>query len=170
MTAAAVVFGAATCNILEPAEACSIPSAESSAGIMLMGTRENAEFGLRYPCYLPNSQHLTSSTVIGTPGRQQVEMVWEGPFYIALRQSQYPPAASPDPTGASRTIIDLFSNVRATLIERYDGSGQALYHLFWQRNRVYYEIQAFGPPQQRRIILDIARSLEPIESLEQAAQ
>jgi hypothetical protein len=35
-----------------------------------------------------------------------------------------------------------------------------MYHLLWQRDDIYYELQAFGPPQQRRLILEIARSLE----------
>lgn len=89
-----------------------------------------------------------------------------GPFDFTIRQSQYPPAVQPDPSGASRVQIDLAARTPATLIERNDGSGDVLYHLFWQDQGIHYELQAFGPAQQRRVILQIARSLEPIESLE----
>ena len=49
---------------------------------------------------------------------------------------------------------------RGILIERNDGTRDALYHLFWQQNGIYYEVQAFGPPLQRRAILEFARSLQ----------
>jgi hypothetical protein len=93
-------------------------------------------------------------------GRQQAELVFTGPFDLTIRQSQFAPAVSPDPSGASRTVIDLFPNVRATLIERYDGTSRALYHLFWERDGIHYEVQAVGPHQQRRLILLIATSLQ----------
>jgi hypothetical protein len=98
--------------------------------------------------------------VTGDAGRQQAELVWDGPFDLTLRQSQLAPAVAPDPAGASHIIIDLFPNVPATLIEQNDGSGHALYHLFWQRGGVYFEVQAVGPPLQRRAVLKIATSLQ----------
>ncbi len=98
--------------------------------------------------------------VTGQPGRQQAELVFDGPFDLTLRQAQYAPAVSADPAGASRTEIDLLPNVRATLIERNDGTRKALYHLLWQRNGIYYEVQALGPPLQRRTILLVATSLQ----------
>ena len=98
--------------------------------------------------------------VTGQPGRQQAELVFDGPFDLTLRQSQYPPAVSADPAGASHSEVALFPNVRATLIEVNDGTSRALYHLLWDQNGVYYELQALGPPQQRRTVLEIARSLQ----------
>jgi hypothetical protein len=109
---------------------------------------------------VPGGQRLASASVIGPAGRQQAELTFEGPFDMAVRQSQFPPPVTPDPSGASRITVDLFPNVRATLIERNDGSSRALYHLFWEREGIYYEVQAVGPPLQRRAILLVATSLE----------
>lgn len=160
MAALALVYGAATCNTSEPAGACPTPEAGSEQHDRLQRAHDESGFEVLYPCYLPNTETLTVSTIVGDPGRQQVELVWAGTFDMTIRQSQYPPAVGEDPAGASRVAIDLFPNVPATLIERNDASGAAMYHLFWQDENIYYELQAFGPPQQRRIILDIARSLE----------
>ena len=126
---------------------------------MLRRTRTQANFDVLYPCQLPGGQRFESSSVTGTPGRQQAELVFAGPFDLTVRQAQYPPAISQDPAGASRIVVDLFPNVRADLIERNDGSSRALYHLFWTRNGIYYEVQAFGPALQRRVILMVATSL-----------
>jgi hypothetical protein len=79
---------------------------------------------------------------------------------MTIRQSQVAPAVSPDPTGASRVSITLLTNVPATLIERNDGSAKALYHLYWERNDLFYELQAYGPPLQRDTVLKMARSLQ----------
>ena len=136
------------------------PLPGSDEDLLVQSARQAAGFVLLYPCYVPNAQTLESTAVTGEPGRQATSFVWTGPFEFTIRQSQYPPAVSPDPSGASLSTLDLFPNVRADLIERNDASGDAMYHLLWQRNNVYYELQAFGPPQQRRIILEIARSLE----------
>ena len=127
---------------------------------MLADARRQTGFTLLYPCQLPGATTLQSVAVTGNPGRQKAELIFSGPFELAVRQSQFPPAVNPDPTGVSRSDIDLFSNVRAILIERNDGSAKALYHLFWERNGLYYEVQAVGPPLQRRQILLVATSLE----------
>jgi hypothetical protein len=127
---------------------------------MISELRGQARFALLYPCYLPNAQTLTSTSLVGATGRQQAELVFAGPFDLTVRQAQFPPAVSPDPTGASRRTINLFPNVQATVIERNDGTNKALYHLFWSSNGVYYEVQALGPPLQTQTILKIARSLE----------
>ena len=97
---------------------------------MLNQARTQARFAVLYPCQLPAGESLTGSSVQGTPGRQQAELVFGGAFDLTLRQSQYPPPLAADPTGASRIVIDLFPNVPATLIEVNDGSRKAQYHLF----------------------------------------
>jgi hypothetical protein len=109
---------------------------------------------------LPNAQLLESASVQGPSGRQRADLVFDGPFDLTVRQSQVPPPVSPDPAGASRRVVDLFPNVRATYIERNDGTSKALYHLFWEVNGLFYEVQAFGPPLQSRAILQVARSLQ----------
>jgi hypothetical protein len=154
------VYLAATCSSVDTTDACATPLAGSEADGLLQDARSQAGFELVYPCYLPNAQELESTAVTGDPGRQAVSFVWTGPFEFTIRQSQYPPAVSADPSGASRTTIDLFPATRATLIEQNDASGDALYHVLWQDKGIYYELLAYGPPQQRRIILDIARSLQ----------
>lgn len=98
--------------------------------------------------------------MLGETGRQRVELVFQGAFDMTLRQAQVPPPVTPDPTGASRITVRLFDNVPASLIESNDGTGDALYHLYWERNGVYYELQAYGPPLQRETILRVARSLK----------
>ena len=161
------VYLASTCNSTATSvDACDVPATGTEAFRLIEDAQTTADFSLMYPCYLPNAQTLESTAVTGEMGRQAASFVWVGPFEFTIRQSQYPPAVSPDPSGASRTMIDLFASTPATLIERNDASGDAMYHLFWQDNDVHYELQAFGPPQQRRIILEIARSLEPLESLQ----
>lgn len=50
--------------------------------------------------------------------------------------------------------------MRAILLEVNDGTRKALYHLFWERDGLFYELQAVGPPLQRRQILQVATSLE----------
>jgi len=155
-----LVYAASTCSSNDPAGACATPIAGTEAAGLLDDARSQAGFELLYPCYLPNAQDLESTAVIGEPGRQAVSFVWTGPFDFTIRQSQYPPAVSADPSGASRTTIDLFPNTRAALIEQNDASGDAFYHLIWERDNIYFELLGNGPPQQRRIILEIARSLE----------
>jgi len=98
--------------------------------------------------------------VIGDPGRQQAELVFSGAFDLTIRQAQVPPAVPPDPAGASRRTIDLFPNVKAILIEINDGSGDAQYHYFWQRDGIYYELQSVGPPLQERVMRQVATSLQ----------
>jgi hypothetical protein len=155
-----LIFAAFTCSSSDVTSDCPAPEPGSEAAMALTQARQQAGFTLLYPCYLPAGQTLDSTSVTGDPGRQMAEFVFVGPFDLRIRQAQYPPAVAPDPVGASQTFISLFPNVQATLIERNDGTRQAMYHLFWSRNGVYYELQAFGPPLQRRLILQIATSLE----------
>jgi hypothetical protein len=157
---ALLIFLAATCSSNDETNACPTPAPGSAEDALLQSARKQASFTLLFPCYLPLSQKLTDSSVTGDPGRQEADLVWGGPFEMTVRQSQFAPAVSPDPTGASRVVVDLFPNVSATLIEQNDGTGKALYHLFWERGEIYYELQAFGPPLQRQTILQIARSLQ----------
>lgn len=149
-----------TCSSAVPPPACQSPLANPQHEEILSRARSAAGFRLLYPCYLPGAQYLSAGSVTGLPGRQQAELVFAGPFDLTIRQSQVPPPASPDPTGASRTMVNLFPNVPAIFIQRNDGSARAMYHLFWQRDGIYYELQAFGPAQQQPTILQIARSLE----------
>lgn len=122
--------------------------------------RDEAGFPVLYPCSLPGNQRLVSGSVIGQPGRQQAEIVFAGPFDLTIRQAQYPPVVAPDPAGASRRTINLFPNVRATLIEINDGSGAASYHYFWEQDGIHYELQAIGPPLQERTMREVATSLQ----------
>lgn len=154
------ILGIATCQGDNKAEGCSVPAAGSKEAAIIDKARGDSSFTLLYPCFLPNSEDLVSSTTTGTTGRQRNELVFNGPYDLTIRQSQYPPPVAPDPAGTSRTDIDLFSNVRATFLQQNDGSQKAMYHLFWVRNAIYYELQAFGPPIQQRQILEIARSLQ----------
>jgi len=156
----AFVFMAFTCQSADSDGSCSQPAAGSNEAMLLDRARGEAAFNLLYPCRLPAASRLIAANVQGARGRQQTELVFNGPYDMTIRQSQVPPAQSADPTGASKTDVQLFTNTAATLIERNDGSQKALYHLLWVRNGLYYELQAFGPPLQRRQILDAARSLE----------
>ena len=79
---------------------------------------------------------------------------------MVIRQAQFAPAPVARNGRASRRTIDLFPNTRATFIEINDGSAQAQYYLLWQRNGIFYELQAVGPPLQQNTILRIARSLQ----------
>jgi hypothetical protein len=157
---ALLVIAAFTCNSPDTVEACPTPRAGTTAEGLLSTARSQAGFPVLYPCQLPAAQRLEGATVTGSPGRRQAEFVFEGPFDLTIRQSQFPPPVNPDPTGASRIVVDVFPNVQGTLIERNDGSTQALYHLFWTRNGLFYEVQAVGPPLQRRWILMVATSLQ----------
>ncbi len=150
----------ATCSTSGLDNPCPTPAAGSEAGSLLADARSEAPFAVLYPCQLPAGEQLVGETVTGPAGRQQAELVFAGPFDLTLRQSQYPPPTNPDPTGASRSEIDLFPNVRAILLEVNDGTRKALYHLFWERDGLFYELQAVGPPLQRRQILQVATSLE----------
>jgi hypothetical protein len=150
----------ATCSGGGPVEACPQPVTGSPQERMLQRVRDEASFPVLYPCSLPLNHPLINTTLVGQPGRQQAELVFQGAFDLTIRQAQFPPAMAPDPTGASRRTIDLFPNVRATLIERNDGSGHTLYHYFWQRNGIYYELQAVGPALQERTLRQVATSLE----------
>ncbi len=154
------IYLASTCQSVDQADACATPVPGSEAERLINEARDQAGFPLVFPCYLPNAEDLESTAVTGEPGQQAASFVWTGPFDFTIRQSQIPPAVSPDPSGASRVTIDLFPSIQATLIEQNDASGDALYHLFWTQENVYYELQAYGPPQQRRIVLQIARSLQ----------
>ena len=155
-----LIFAAFTCSTSDSTDACELPREGSEEAQLLEAARRQAAFPLLYPCELPGATRLEAATVTGMPGRQQAEFVFAGPFEMSVRQSQFPPAVNPDPAGASRINVDLFPNVRAVLIERNDGSSKALYHLFWERNGIYYEVQAAGPPLQRRQILQVATSLQ----------
>jgi hypothetical protein len=155
-----VVYMAATCQGASTVQACALDSLTPKESAVLDKARQQAGFDLLFPCYLPNAQTLESSAVTGDPGRQAASLVWTGPFDFTISQSQFPPAVSADPSGSSRVTVDLFPDTQADLIERNDATSEALYHLLWQRDEVYYELLAYGPPQQRRIILEIARSLQ----------
>ena len=126
----------------------------------MLRVRDQAGFEVLYPCSVPGGTSLANGSVIGTDGRQQAELVFEGVFDLTVRQAQFPPVVAPDPAGAARRTIDLFPNVRATLIEINDGSGNASYHYFWDRNGIFYEVQAIGPPLQERAIRAVATSLQ----------
>jgi len=154
------VFMAFTCQSADNDDSCPQPAAGSDEAMLLDRARSEAAFSLLYPCQLAGGSRLIAANVQGARGRQQTELVFNGPYDMTIRQSQVPPAQSADPTGASKTDVQLFTNTTATLIERNDGSQKALYHLLWVRNGLYYELQAYGPPLQRRQILDAARSLE----------
>jgi hypothetical protein len=149
-----------TCSPDDRTEACPTPVPDSPGAVRMQEARGLARFQVAYPCFLPNGQRLETTSVTGPSGRQQVELAFDGPFEMRFRQSQFPPAVSADPAGASRVVVELFDNTPATLIERYDGSSKALYHLLWERNGFFWELQASGPPQQRRAILESARSLQ----------
>jgi hypothetical protein len=157
----AFIFMAFTCQSADSNDdSCPMPTAGSEQAALLDRARGEAAFNLLYPCRLPAASRLIAANVQGARGRQQTELVFNGPYDMTIRQSQVPPAQSADPAGASKIDVQLFSNTQATLIERNDGSQKALYHLLWVRNGLYYELQAYGPPLQRRQILDAARSLE----------
>ena len=161
MALAFLVFAFFTCeSASDSVEACQLPATGSREAQLLADARRQINFNLLYPCRLPGATYLESIAVTGMPGRQQVELTFDGPFEMAVRQSQVPPPLNPDPTGASRTDIDLFADVRGVLIERNDGSARALYHLYWNRGGLFYEVQATGPPLQRRQILQVATSLQ----------
>lgn len=154
----AMIFIALTCSS-EDVEACPLPPAESNLGQDLALVRTQAGFPVRYPCFLPGGERFEVITF--TPGsREQVELIFDGPFEMSIRQSNLPPAVNPDPSGASRITRNLFPNVPVEIIERNDGSRRALYHLYWENENVFYELQAYGPPQQREAVLQVARSLE----------
>ena len=155
-----IVFMAFTCKSNDAVSACPTPVAGSTEDQFLQSARGQASFRIEFPCYLPLSEKLTDSTVQGDAGRQEVDLVWSGPFDMTIRQSQFAPAVSPDPTGSSRENIQLYSNVSAALLSEDNGTGRTQYHLFWQQGDIYYEIQANGPPLQRDTILKIARSLQ----------
>ena len=153
------VLGVFTCQSSD-SSACPTPVPESKEANLLSQARGQARFSLVYPCYLPNVQTLTAANVEGIAGRQQAELVFGGTFDLTVRQAQVPASVSADPAGASRRTIDLYPNVQATFIQRNDGTSKALYHLIWNQNGIFYEIQAFGPPLQSQTIVDVARSLQ----------
>jgi len=156
-----LLLGFATCSTEDPqAGACPTPEPGSAAAGALANVRSAAGFDVLYPCQLPGAERIETATISGPAGRHRVELFFDGPFEMAIRQSQFPPPFTPAPTGASRVTIDLFPNVRAILLEVNDGTSKAEYHLFWEQSGLFYEIQALGPPLQRRTILLIARSLQ----------
>jgi hypothetical protein len=136
-----------------------MPVEGSKESQVLNDARSRATLPVLYPCQLPAGETLLSGSVTGDRGRQQAELVFGGPFDLRLRQSQYPPPRDADPTGASQSVVRLFPNVQGTLVERNDGSTKALYHLFWVKDGLYYEVQAVGPPLGRDYILQVATSL-----------
>jgi hypothetical protein len=148
-----------TCSSSDDAGPCP-PVGDSRSANILAEAQSRAEFDVLYPCTLPAGQSLDSMSVTGTPGRQQVELVFTGPFDMRLRQSQFAPIVNPAAANSSRVDIDLLPNVRALLIETYEGTGDAIYHLLWEQGDIHYEIQAVGPPVQRRAILLAATSLQ----------
>ena len=157
----AFVFMAFTCEgAKDDPSGCATPVPDSTEAMLLDRARTEASFLLLYPCRMPAASRLIAANVQGAKGKQQTELVFNGPYDLTIRQSQVPPAVSADPSGASKIDVQLFPNTTATLIERNDGSQKALYHLLWVRNGLYYELQAFGPPLQRRQIIDAAQSLE----------
>ena len=160
LVAVIALLGVFTCQSSDPTSACPTPVPASKEANLLSEVRGQARFALLYPCYLPNVQDLSSASVQGTTGRQQTEMVFSGTFDLTLRQAQVPPAVSADPAGASRRTIALYPNVQAAFIEQNDGTSKALYHLLWQQDGVFYEVQAYGPPLQSQTILKVARSLQ----------
>ena len=156
-----VVWLAFTCGAADVATGCHIPADDGREGRLLAQGRSEASFDFQYPCRLPNSQSLVNVAVVGAAGRQSVTLSWDGPFDLSIQQSQVAPLQNADPAGASHIVLDdLFPGVRADLIEINDGSRRAQYRLIWARAGIYYEVVAVGPPLQRRVILDIARSLE----------
>lgn len=158
---AVVVVLAFTCSTSEVGSDCGLPAEGSRAAGLLAEGRSQSAFPVLYPCYLPNSQQLENVAVLGDRGRQSVALTFGGPFDITLHQSQIQPLVNADPSGASHSVVsNLFPGVRAELIEIYDGSSRIIYRLLWTRSGMYYELLAAGPPQQRRTILQIARSLE----------
>jgi hypothetical protein len=128
--------------------------------MLLAQAEAQAGFPLLYPCDLPAGESLESVAVTGEAGRRRAELIFTGPYEMAVRQSQVPPVVNADPTGASRSVVDLFPNVRASFIQINDGSSRAIYHLLWERDGLYYEVQAAGPPLQQRQIRLVATSLE----------
>ncbi|HEX5368816.1 MAG TPA: hypothetical protein VFY10_05300 [Dehalococcoidia bacterium] len=160
MAVVLVVFMAFTCKSNDQASACPTPVPGSAEDALLQKVRSKAAFTVGFPCFLPLSEKLSDSSVTGVAGRQEADLVWTGPFNMTLRQSQFAPAISPDPTGSSREEIQLFSNISAALLSEDDGTGRTLYDLFWQKGEVYYELQASGPPLQRDTVIQIARSLQ----------
>src|SRR5215213_11255864 len=124
----AFIFMALTCQNADSDDICPQPTAGSNEAMLLDRARGEASFNLLYPCRLPAAARLIAANVQGARGRQQTELVFNGPYELTIRQSQIPPAQSADPTGASKTDVQLFPNTEATLIERNDGSQKALYH------------------------------------------
>jgi hypothetical protein len=157
-----LAFLFATCSGAETPEACPLPAAGSRGADIIAQAKQKTRFPLSYPCYLPNSQVLESHSVTGDVGQQRSEFAFDGPFEIAIRQAQVPPVLEPDPTGASRTSFFLFDGVQASFIQQTDGSSKALYHLYWEKDGYFWELQAFGPYLQQDTIKKIARSLAPL--------
>jgi hypothetical protein len=155
-----VIYLAWTCDSGGPVLECPQPLADSDGAIALEKVRAETGFPVLYPCSLPGATQLYGASVVGESGRQQVELQFEGVFELTVRQSQFPPSVPPDPTGASRRTIDLFPNVRATLVEINDASGDASYHYFWEQGGIFYEVQAVGPPLQERTLRAVATSLQ----------
>ncbi len=156
---AGVVALGALCSVDEP-QACPKPSDGTEQAVELAAAPQQAGFKVLYPCQLPNTEELSSVSVTGDPGKKSVSLAFRGPFELSVNQSQAPPAFSPDPAGTSRTSVTLSLGVVATLLERVDGSPNAQYHLFWQKDDIFYEVIAIGPPLQRRQVLLVASSLE----------
>jgi hypothetical protein len=160
LAAVVAVYLAATCSAGEPVAACPQPLAGTDAAAALQRARDEAAFEFQYPCSTPGATQFYDASVTGEPGRQQVQLFFEGVFDLTVRQSQFPPTVPPDPTGATRRVIDLYPNVQASLIEINDASGNASYHYYWEQDGIFYELQAVGPPLQERTLREVATSLE----------
>jgi hypothetical protein len=150
----------AFCGAGDPVAACPQPVEGTDGAAALARVSGEAGFDVRYPCSVPGGTQLYNASITGDPGRQQSELFFEGVFELTVRQAQFPPAVAPDPTGATRRVIDLFPNVPATLIEINDASGDASYHYYWEQDGMFFEVQAVGPPLQERAIRAVATSLE----------
>jgi hypothetical protein len=155
-----LIAGFVTCQGGDTSGACATPKPGTKEADVLDKARQASSFNLQFPCFLPAAETLFSTATTGAQGRQQTDLVFHGPYDMTIRQSQVAPPVTPDPAGVSKTDIDLFPNVKATFLQVNDGSQQAMYHLFWTRNALFYELQAAGPPLQQRQILEVARSLQ----------
>src|SRR5262249_3053972 len=160
VVAATLIYAAVTVTVENPAGGCYFPSAGSEAEAGLKEARGKTGFSLLFPCPLPGGGSLTSAHGVGGRGQQSATMAFSGPFDMTLRQSQVAPRVSADPAGSTHITVSLFSNVKADLIERNDGSRRAEYHVIWSQGTMFYELLADGPPLSRDLILNVARSLQ----------
>ena len=138
---------------------CPTPAPDSKEAGLLDEARGQSRFAMLYPCSLPAGEKLSAATVKGGLGAQSLTLEFTGPFAMSLRQSQVAPVIGPDPVGTSHIRVGLFSGIIGDLVERNDGSGHFLYIVTWNRNGIFYELNATGPSQSRRQILLVVTSL-----------